>query len=220
MEENLTQQGQTIAQKAYQTQGASEPLSRDNAVMIFIDLQAGPISTIKSMEQQELKDNAISLAKVTKLLELPVIFASAGIPGHGGTFLPELIELLPDRIEVKHSTNNSWETPEFVAAVENTGRKKLIMAGIATDVGLLLPAVSAVASGYQVYAIVDVSGTLNSRIEQAAWMRMMQAGVILTSWTAFTAEVQRDYNKEPGKQLRAIIGERLGSQSGPFKVGD
>lgn len=193
-----------------------EPLTRENAVMIFIDLQAGPISTIHSMDQQELKNNAISLAKVGSILQLPVILAGADLQGAGGMFLPELIELLPHHVYVKHSTNNAWETPEFVVAVENTGRKKLIMAGIATDVGLLLPAVSAVAAGYGVYAIVDVSGTLNSRIEQAAWMRMMQAGVLLTSWTAFTGEVQRDYTKEAGKQLRAVIGERLQSQQGPF----
>jgi nicotinamidase-related amidase len=193
-----------------------EPLSRDHAVAIFIDLQLGALSTIHSMDQQELKENAIALAKVTQILQLPVIFAAADIPGHSGEFLPALTELLPNAIHVKHATNNAWETPEFVTVIQQTGRQYLIMAGLATDVGLCLPAISAVKAGYTVYAIVDVSGTLNSRIEQAAWLRMIQAGVILTSWTAFTAEIQRDYTQEPGSHLQALIRERLQLQDSPF----
>jgi len=193
-----------------------EALTRDTAVMIFIDLQQGALSTIQSMDQQELKENAIALAKVCQILQLPVIFAAAAIPGHSGEFLPELIELLPDAMQVKHATSNAWETPEFVAAIEQTRRKYLIMAGLATDVGVCLPAISAVKTGYTVYAIVDVSGTLNPRIEQAAWMRMTQAGVILTSWTAFTGEIQRDYTRSPGSQLRQVISGRLHLQSSPF----
>lgn len=70
-----------------------------------------------------------------------------------------------------------------------------------------LPAISAVAAGYQVRAIVDVSGTLNDRIEQTAWMQMTQAGVILTSWTGFTGEIQHDYTQAPGAELLKLIGE-------------
>lgn len=142
----------------------------------------------------------------------------AEIPGHSGEFLTELTQVLPDAIHVKHATNNSWETPEFVYAVEKTERKYLIIAGLATDVGLCLPAISAVKAGYTVYAIIDVSGTLNSRIEQAAWLRMMQAGVILTSWTAFTAEIQRNYTQEPGAQLSAVIGNYLKFNHNPFQA--
>ncbi|WP_088894779.1 isochorismatase family protein [Leptolyngbya ohadii] len=79
--------------------------------------------------------------------------------------------------------------PEFISAIEKTRCKNLVTTGLATDFGLCLPTVSAAKAGYQVYGIVDVSGILNIRIEQAAWMRMMQAGVILTSWTAFTGEI-------------------------------
>jgi nicotinamidase-related amidase len=195
---------------------AEEPLNRDNAALIFIDLQFGALSTIQSMDQQELKRNAIALAKVSQLLRLPVIFAAAAIPGPSGDFLPELLELLPEAITIKHATNNAWDTPEFVAAIKKIDRPYLIMSGLATDVGLCLPAISAVKAGYTVYAIVDVSGTLNTRIEQAAWLRMMQAGIVLTSWTAFTGEIQQNYLKEPGAQLRAIIAEHLqGLHSSP-----
>lgn len=191
-------------------------MTPEDTAVIFIDMQLGAISTVQSMDQQELKRNAIALAKVCTILDLPVIISAADIGGDRGTVLPELIDLLPDAIHLKHATNNSWESPEFVNAIAKTGRKTLVMAGLATDVGLCLPAVSAIAAGYRVYAIVDVSGTLNARIEQAAWMRLMQAGVILTSWTAFTGEIQHNYTQAPGSELLRVIGSHLHSQFNLF----
>ncbi len=202
----------------FQTQAEHESLNHGNAAIIFIDFQLGALSTIQSMDQQELKRNAIALAKVSQLLGLPGILAAATIPGHSGEFLPELLELLPGAITVKHATNNAWDTPEFVAAIKQMNRSCLVMAGLATDVGLCLAAISAVKAGYTVYAIIDVSGTLNARIEQAAWLRMMQAGVILTSWTAFTGEIQQNYLQGSGAQLRAIIAEHLQVLHSPFEA--
>jgi hypothetical protein len=170
------------------------------------------------MAQQELKDNAIALAKVCHILQLPIIISAAMIAGDGSTILPELTAQLPNAIHIQHSTNNCWRSPTVVAAVKQLGRKNLVMAGIATDVGLCLSAISAVAQGYNVYAIVDVSGTLNSRIEQAAWLRMMQAGVILTSWTAFTGEIQQDYTKPLGQELQAVIRDSLQLAESPFNT--
>lgn len=184
-------------------------MTPNDTVLIFIDMQLGAISNIQSLDQQELKRNAIALAKVSTILQLPVLMAVADIAGERGTVLPELKDILPDAIQIKHATNNAWETPDFVRAIEQTGCNTLVMAGLATDVGLCLPAISAVVAGYEVYAIVDVSGTLNNRIEQAAWMRMVQAGVILTSWTGFTGEIQHNYTQEPGAQLLQVIGESL-----------
>lgn len=193
-----------------------EAITPHNTIVIFIDMQVGAISTVGSMDQQELKRNAISLAKVCTILNLPVIISAADIRGDRGIVLPELVELLPDAIHLRHAMNNSWESAEFVDAIAKTGRKNLVMAGLATDVGLCLPAISAIAAGYQVYAIVDVSGALNARIEQAAWMRMMQTGVILTSWTAFTGEIQHNYTEPPGSELLSVIGSHLHPQSITF----
>ena len=195
-------------------------LSRDNTLLILIDLQEGALGTVGSMNPRELRANAVGLAKVARTLALPVLLAGAAIPGEAGVFLPEVRDLFPDAPFVSHSTNNSWLTPEFAAAVRQAERPNLVMAGLATDVGLALTALSAVKEGYRVYALVDVSGTLNSRIEQAAWIRMAYGGVTLTSWTAFTGEIQRDYTQEPGRELRAIIGAVLQSKQGPFAAGN
>lgn len=193
-----------------------EPIKRQNAVLIFVDMQAGPLATVGSMDADALRANALSVARISRLLGVPVILAGAAIPGSEGEFLPELTAALPDAVPIRHATNNAWETPDFVRAVEQTNCPHLVFAGVATDVGVLLPAVSAAQAGYPVRVLVDVSATLNARIEQAAWLRLAQAGVLLTSWTAFTGEIQHNYTEEPGPQLRAIIGENLNSTSGPF----
>jgi hypothetical protein len=107
-------------------------------------------------------------------------------------------------------------TQDFVAALDRLARPYLVIAGVATDVGLLLAAEGGVASGRSTYAVVDVPATLDARTEQAAWMRMSRAGVRLTSWTAFTGEVQGNYLEGHGPALRAIVGDRLRASGGVF----
>lgn len=85
----------------------AEPLTRDNAVMIFIDMQLGAISTIQSMDQQDLKRNAIALAKVCTILQLPVIIAAADTPGDQGTVLPELVGRHLNLLDRIHSRNSA-----------------------------------------------------------------------------------------------------------------
>ena len=192
-----------IPQKSY------EPLQRENAALIFIDLQVGPISTIRTIEQQELKQNAIALATVAQIFQLPTIFAAGSQTGPKGAYLPELLTILPDHIFVRHSTTNAWQTSAFTDAIKQIGRKKLIIAGIATDIGLLFPVLSTLADGYEVYVVADVCGTLTARSEQAAFSRMAQAGAIMTSWASLATEILQDFSSEHGMQILKLINEQL-----------
>jgi nicotinamidase-related amidase len=97
---------------------------------------------------------------------------------------------------------NAWYNENFVNAVKKTGRQKLLMAGIVTDVCLAFPAISATAEGYDVYGILDASGTWGQLIEQASIMRMEQAGVKLKTWISIAAELQRQQVKPWRKCLR------------------
>jgi nicotinamidase-related amidase len=191
-----------------------EPLTRENALLIFVDLQVGPISSTRTIDPQELKQNAIALATVAQMFHLPTVFASGSQEGPGGVYLPELLNLLPDHIFVRHSTTNAWQTLAFRQAIEQVGRKKLIMGGIATDVGLLFPALSARASGYDVYIVSDVCGTLTTRGEQAAFFRMMQMGIIMTSWASLATEILQDFSSEHGMQILGLINQQLQADAG------
>ena len=121
--------------------------------------------------------------------------------------MPEITEILGNTIIERAGEINAWKSPEFKQAIEATGRKKIIMAGIVTDVCLLFPAISAVAEGYDVYAVVDASGTWNKSVADAAIHRMTQAGVKVATWASVLAEVMDDWRSEKGMELGGVLGQ-------------
>ncbi|XGV98376.1 MAG: isochorismatase family protein [Leptolyngbya sp. BL-A-14] len=132
--------GLALAKDVFKEQDGTEKADGTyDTALILIDMQLGAISTIQSMDQQEFNRNAIALAKVCPILQLSVISAAADIASDHGRVLPELTDRLPDAIRIQHATNNAWETPGFVRAIEQTGCKTLAIAGLATDVGYAFP---------------------------------------------------------------------------------
>ena len=153
-----------------------EELTPDNAAMLLIDHQAGLFLGVKSMDQQLLKNNAIALAKVAKALELPTVITTSSASGPNGPTIPEILEVFPDHEPIDRSPINLWNHAPSREAIEATGRKKLVMAAITTDVCLLFPALAATKAGYDVYAVIDASGTWSAAAEFATVMRLTQAG--------------------------------------------
>ncbi len=123
--------------------------------------------------------------------------------------MPEIVEMYPDVEIINRSMVSAWDEPKYVAAVEKTGRKKLIMAAITTDVCLLFPAIAAVQAGYDVYAVIDASGTWGAQAELASITRMTQAGVKMTNWVSVAVELLRDWSQPIGSSLAKVFGERL-----------
>jgi len=104
---------------------------------------------------------------------------------------------------------NAWDSAEFKAAIEKTGRKKIVICGIVTDVCVMFPAISAVGEGYDVYAVVDASGTWNDMVFQASMHRMSQAGVKVSTWASVLAEIMKDWRSEHGMELGGLLGKHL-----------
>ena len=187
-----------------------EHITPDNAALLLIDHQVGLMLGVQTQDANTLKSNTVALAKAAKLFDLPVVLTTSGAQGPNGPLMQELLDLFPGQSVIDRTLVNSWDDPAFVEAVEKTGRRKLIMAAITTDVCLAFPAISACGAGYDVYAVLDASGTWNTLVENAAIARMSQAGVIPTSWVAIGAELQSDWMRETGHGLAGLYGERLG----------
>ena len=116
-----------------------------------------------------------------------------------------------DRVlEIDRTTMNSWEDAEFRAAVERTGRKKLILAGLWTEVCVAFPALDAMRAGYQVYVVVDAIGGVSRTAHESAMQRMVQAGVIPISVLGLACELQRDWGRPDANRLRTIMREYFG----------
>jgi len=127
--------------------------------------------------------------------------------GPNGPIMPEIIDILGDEVIERAGEINAWKSSEFKNAIEATGRKKIIMAGLVTDVCLMFPAISAVAEGYDVYAVVDASGSWNKAVVEASIHRMTQAGVKVATWASVLAEVMDDWRSEKGMELGGVLGQ-------------
>lgn len=187
-----------------------EQLTPNNAAMLLIDHQVGTMSFgVTDIDAVTLKNNALFLAEIAKLFNLPTLLTTSNPNGANGPIFPELIQCLPDVPIVDRVIINAWNDPNFVAAVERLQRKKLIMAGVTTDVCLTFPAISAVNAGYDVYAVIDASGTWSETAQRAAIARMTQAGVKCINTIAIAAELQKDWSLPTAPAMGAIFAQRL-----------
>ncbi len=185
-------------------------LTPQNAALLMIDHQTGISNGITDISQTEFKNNTEALAKIGKMFNLPSLITTSASDGPNGPLLPCIIQILPDApIIHRPGQINAWDCEEFVDAVEKLGRKKLIMAGVSTDVCLSFAAISAVNAGYEVYAVIDASGTWNQLVANVAILRMTQAGIIPMTWVAVAAEIQNDWRKPTGEKLAEIMSEHL-----------
>jgi len=185
----------------------AETLTPDNAVLAMIDHQIGLLVSCRDQDPNLMTENIRGLCKLAKTVNMPSIITASMSDGPNGPIMPEITEILGDKVINRAGEINAWKSPEFKQAIEATGRKKIIMADIVTDVCLMFPAISAVAEGYDVYAVVDASGTWNKAVADAAIHRMTQAGVKVATWASVLAEVMDDWRSEHGMALGGVLGE-------------
>ena len=150
-----------------------------DAVMLLIDHQSGLFQCVHDMPMMRLRDHAVALTKAATLVNIPVITTASVPQGPNGPLIPEIHEIAKHaKYVARKGEINAWDCEDFVKAVKETGRKTLIIAGTVTSVCLALPAISAVAEGYKVFAVIDASGTYSKMAEEVSTARMLQAGVI------------------------------------------
>lgn len=169
-------------------------LTPKNATFIVIDYQPIQVSSIRSMQKEELVFNVVECCKAAKLYDLPIIHSSVNVAtGKNKPPIQPVMEILAGHPTYDRTTINSWEDAEFKRAVVRAGRKKLIMAALWTEACLTFPALDALEEGYEVYAVADAVGGTSVGAHEAALRRMEQAGVQLVSKTQLYCELQRDW---------------------------
>lgn len=177
--------------------GRRPVINPDGAAMLLIDHQSGLFQTIGDMPMTELRSRAAALATMATLSKLPVITTASVPQGPNGPLIPEIHENAPHaKYVARKGEINAWDNPEFVAAVKATGRKTLIIAGTITSVCMAFPAISAVADGYKVFAVVDASGTYSKMAQEITLARVVQAGVVPMDTGAVASELQRTWHRE------------------------
>ncbi len=169
-------------------------ITPQNAAFIFIDYQPEQLATVRSMDHELLLKNAVSTVKTVKAFGVPVVHSTVNVAsGQTQPTLPELAELLEDDAPLDRTTVNSWEDTEFVEAVRATGRRKLILCALWTEVCMAFAALDALREGYEVYPVVDAIGGTSPEAHRAGLERVVQAGGQPISWVSLACELQRDW---------------------------
>src|SRR6266481_7583040 len=194
----------TIDQSQSGRSRAYERLTPETAVLLLIDHQSGLVSGIRDLAPDEVRHNVVAFARAARVLGVPVVLTSTA-PMMWGPTLPELTEALPEVENIERSVVNAWDEPRVREAIARTGRQQLLIAGITTHVCLAFPAMSAVADGYDVYALLDASGTWSDLLQRTAIDQMRQAGVTITSGSAAFIEMLHDNASPIAGQFYAAL---------------
>ncbi|GGG24639.1 hydrolase [Chelatococcus composti] len=169
-------------------------LTPDNHALLLIDHQYLQLLTLRSHEASQVINNAQAVAKASKIFGIPTLLTTA--IAERQDLIKEIQDVFPEQVPLDRTTLNTWEDTRVVDWVRQTGKKKLVMAGLWTEVCLLLPVLSALADGYEVYFITDASGGASREAHDMAVARMIQAGAVPTTTWSYVSELQRDWARE------------------------
>jgi nicotinamidase-related amidase len=175
---------------------ADHLITPQNAAFLFIDYQPSQLATVRSMDHTLLLKNAVSTVKAIKTFGVPVVHSTVNVASGQGSTLPELAELLADDKPLDRTTVNSWEDIEFLEAVRATGRRKLIICALWTEVCMAFTALDALRDGYDVYPVVDAIAGTSPEAHRAGLDRVVQVGGQPISWVSLACELQRDWARQ------------------------
>jgi nicotinamidase-related amidase len=187
-------------------------ITPQNSALVLIDYQPSQFATVRSMDQDLLRQNIVSVVKTARAFELPVVHSTVNVAsGQQQPTVPELAELLDDAPPIDRTSVNSWEDADFVDAVHATGRRKLIFCALWTEVCMAFTALDALREGYDVYPVVDAIGGTSVEAHRAGIDRVVQAGGVPIGWVSLACELQRDWNRvETVPQIvEIVLTERL-----------
>lgn len=173
-----------------------ELLDPNNCLLALIDHQPQMFFGVESTHRETIINNVVGLAKAAKIFNVPTILTTVAANTFSGPLIPTLQAVFPDQKPIDRTSMNSWEDENFVAAVEKTHRKKLVIAALWTEVCLAFPAICAIQAGYEVYAVVDASGGTTKEAHDTAMQRMVQFGVVPVTWIQVLCEFQRDWARQ------------------------
>lgn len=187
-------------------------LTPHNSVLLMIDFQPQMAFGVVNMDRQSLKNNATALAHSAKLFQVPTILTSVETESFSGYIWPELLDVFPQNDIIERTSMNSWDSEQVRKQVGDTGRKKLILAGLWTEVCINMCAFSAMQDGYEVYVVEDACGGTSELAHRASMDRMCQANVVPVSWQQVLLEWQRDWaRKETYDGVMHIVKEFSGA---------
>jgi len=188
-------------------------LTPDNCQIIFIDHQPQMAFGVQSIDRQVLKNNTVALAKAAKVFNIPTIITTVETESFSGNTYPELLDVFPTHAILERTSMNSWDDQKVRDALKATGKKKVVVAGLWTEVCNNSFSLCAIAEGdYEIYMVADASGGTSKEAHDFAMQRMIQVGVIPVTWQQVMLEWQRDWaHRDTYDAVMNIVKEHSGA---------
>jgi nicotinamidase-related amidase len=193
--------------------GLEALLTPEESVLVLIDHQPYQVANLNSHEPTVIVNNVVGLAKLAKVFDVPTVLTTV-IEERGGYLIKALQDVFPDQKPINRTYINTWEDRRVVDAVEKTGRKKLILAGLWTEICVAMPAIHAQGEGYDVFVVTDACGGVTAEAHDMAVRRMERAGVVPITWMVASAEWQRDWARESTANALGPVLQEHGGASG------
>lgn len=193
--------------------GLGALLTPEESVLVLIDHQPFQFANLHSHEPTMVINNVVGLAKAAKVFDVPTILTTV-LEDRGGLLLQGLQDVFPEQKPINRTFINTWQDERVVNAVKATGRKKLIIAGLWTEICVAMPAIQAADEGFEVFAVTDASGGATKEAHDMAVQRMVQAGVAPITWMAVLGEWQRDWARQKTVPGVADVQAQHGGGSG------
>src|ERR1700758_5578483 len=168
-------------------------LTPDNCVVAIIDLQPQMLFGVTNFDRQTIINNNVALLKATRVFDVPVVLSTVESKSFSGNMWPQIQAIYPDRTPIERSSMNSWDDKNFVAAIEKSGKKKILLAGLWTETCITLPTIQAIHDGYEIYVAEDCCGDVSQLNHDNAMRRIIQAGAKPVTALSTMLEWQRDW---------------------------
>ena len=196
--------------------GLEALLTPDSCVLLLIDHQPFQFAGVRSHDTQTIINNVVGLAKSAKAFGVPTLLTTV-VERQGGYLIKPLQDVFPEQTPIDRTFINTWEDERCVAWVRKSGRKKIVMAALWTEICLAMPTIHALGDGYEVYIVTDASGGVSLEAHEMAVSRMVQAGAVPITWSVFGSELQRDWARtETVPALAQVLVEHMGNVGTSF----
>ncbi|MEO0649061.1 MAG: hydrolase [Planctomycetota bacterium] len=192
-----------------------ELLTPENSQLLLIDFQPQMLFGVHSHDRQAVRNNVTALAKSAAVWDIPTVLTTVAADTFSGPMLPEVVEVFPENTVYDRTSMNTWDDQRVVDeldAQKASGRKKLVIAALWTEVCLTMPTLEALTEGYDVYIVTDASGGTSIEAHDMAVQRMIQAGAVPVTWQQVLLEWQRDWaNEDTYEAVTGIAKEHSGA---------
>ena len=187
-------------------------LTPDNCVVTLIDLQPQMLFGVANFDRQTIINNNVALSKAARVFSMPVVLSTVETKSFSGNMWPQIQAIFPKQVPIERTTMDSWDDKNFVAAVQKTGRKKIVLAGLWTETCVTLPTIQAIYDGYEVYVVEDCCGDVSQLSHDNAMKRVVQAGAKPVTALSVMLEWQRDWaHKDTYDAVMDIVKTHFGA---------